>query len=623
MSEKDLNELKLDNTPDPETEHGAAFSENSADIQQSENADGAVGKTEPEDNEGWQFDASAPAAENDVFLGAGGAEFRLAPEQASAPAEEEAQTQVRPKEIVIKKEKVTVILSVLVAVAITALLVVLGIRYYTLPNSNEKMNPGNVALTVGGTDISVGMYNYYYDSVVYEYTYYANYGYYDLDTGADFSKQYTTDSDGNEISWLDLFKQTTVERIKSTVVYYEKGLEAGITLTQEQNDEIEAQLDSVRESASAAGKSVNEYAEDTFGAYCGMETLRKYMEQYYIAGSYYNQYHIVGRPGQQETDAYFSEHQDEYKSCSYALLELEYDTTDDSTKSESIENAKSYMAQITDVDSMRALIPQACASLIDRFISAGYFETQEEAVTALSDSIEATQARTDIENSFSAEIADWMFDESNAAGSTNYYANEDVGVIYVLLKTSQPFLEETQVYSVRHILVIPGSDDESSENASASDDKDYTEEEWAAALDEAQAIVEKYNATDKSELSFAGLAEEYSDDTESTSSGSSGLYGGGYEGVSLGQMVSEFEDWAMDASRSYGDVDIVRSEHGYHIMFFIFSGPEYMYDAQTACFSESALAVMDSAEVKDGLGIRNADSAQPSSDYVAKASAQN
>lgn len=630
MSKKDFDELNLNNQSEADSE-GADKKTQAADTdaQISEKANSEADALNAadeetvrlEDNDNWQFEASAPAAENDVFSGVGGVEFELPKEQRAAE-NQDVMTQVKSQDIVIKKGRISIVLSSLIAVVIVAALVVLGIRYYTQPNSNEKMNPGNIALTVGDTNVSVGMYNYYYESIVYEYTYYANYGYYDLDTSADFSTQYTTDSDGNEISWLDLFKKITVERIKTNVVYYEKGLEAGITLTDEQKEEIESQLDSVRENASASDQSVNEYIEDTFGAHCGIETLRKYMEQYYIAGTYYNQYHITGRPDEEETQTYFDEHQDEYKSCSYALLEMAYDTTDDSTRQDSIEKAQSYMARITDVDSMRALVPEACADLIDQFISAGYFETEDEAVTALSESIEATQTRTDIESSFGEEIANWMFDESNETGSTNYYANEDVGIVYVLLKTSQPFLEDTQVYSVRHILVIPGSDDEESADNASSESQEYTEEQWNAALEKAESIVDEYNATDKSELSFAKLAEKYSDDTESTASGTSGLYGGGYEGVALGQMVSEFENWAMDDSRKYGDVEIVKTIHGYHIMYFIFRGPEYMYDSQVACFNAAALAEIENTQSENGLGMRNADSATPSSSYIAPANTQ-
>lgn len=573
-----------------------------------------------EQNDNWKFDASAPAAENSVLGGVDGVEFEFdKPEQSAEDSlKEEVVTEIKSQNIVLKKEQLSIVLSVILAVVVIAVLVLLGVRYYTVPNSNEKMNPGNVAMTVGDIDVSVGLYNYYYDSVVYEYTYYANYGYYDLDTSTDFSKQYTTDEDGNEVSWLDLFTDTTTKRIKLNTMFYEKGLEAGISLTDEQKEEIESQLDTVKESASSASMSVNEYCEATFGAHCGLETLRKYMEQYYIAGAYYNQYSITERPTEEETNAYFEEHEDDYKSCSYALIEMNYDTTDDTTKQQSIDTAKQYMSQITDVDSMRALIPEACADLIDRFISAGYFDTEDEAITALSESIEATSTRTDVESSFGEGIAEWMFSENNAVGSTTYYVNEDVGVIDVILKTTQPFLEDdNKVYSVRHILVMPESEDGTKD---ATGQTEYTDEQWAAAYDKAKKILDEYNAGDKTELSFALLAEKYSDDTESTSAGSSGLYGGAYENITPGSSTENFENWAMDSSRKYGDVDIVKTEYGYHIMFFISYCPDYMYTAQQDCLSQKSLDLLDSTRFKKGIGMKNVNYASPDSDYVAKQS---
>ena len=272
MSEKDFSkdsqETRGNNEPEEqETQRLDAQDETGI----SENGETDTAANDPKDrgvqyeqNDNWKFDASAPAAENNVLGGVNGVEFEFEQSRennAPAPAQEVV-TEVKPQNIVLKKERVSVILSSILALVIIAILVVLGVRYYTVPNSNEKMNPGNVAMTVGDIDVSVGLYNYYYDSVVYEYTYYANYGYYDLDTTQDFASQYTTDQDGNEISWQDLFEQTTTERIKSNLMYYEKGLDAGITLTDAQKDDIESQLDMVRESASSAGEGVNEYVAE-------------------------------------------------------------------------------------------------------------------------------------------------------------------------------------------------------------------------------------------------------------------------------------------------------------------------------------------------------------------------
>lgn len=581
-------------------------------------ADSENSKADYEEESSWEFEASAPSLNADFLQSAGDAEIKVETPQYYAPEPAAPQeNQVASKDIVIKKEKVTVILSSIIAVIVIAIIAVLGVRYYTVPNSDERMNPGNVAVTIGNTDVSVGLYNYYYDSIVYEYTYYAAYGYYDLDTTKDFGAQFTKDEDGNELSWEAYFRKLALQRLTNYTMNYEKALEAGITLTDEQKEQIDSQLESIKEQASSENKSVNEYVNEKFGENCGLETLRKFLEQYFIAGNYYNRSTIENRPSEDEVNAYFDENSNKYQSCSIALIELEYDTTDDDTKAKSIENAKSYMSKITDVESMKAVMPEASASLIEQYVSAGYFETQEEAVQTLLDSIESTETRTNFESYFDEDTANWLFDEATPVNSVNYFASEDYGIVYVILKTAQPVLDDAQVYSVRHILITPAN---SEDESTSSTETGYTDEQWANALSKAEAIVDEYNKGEKTELAFAELAEEYSEDTESTSAGSSGLYGGGYEGTHIGEMVSEFEGWAVDPSRKYGDVDIVKSEYGYHIMYFIFAGPEYYYNAQTDLAEERNNEEIKNYPSKERVGMKNVHIAKPGDDKIYSAS---
>lgn len=583
-----------------------------------EPADSESSKADYEEESSWEFEASAPSLNADFLQSAGDAEIKVETPQYYAPEPAAPQeNQVASKDIVIKKEKVTVILSSIIAVIVIAIIAVLGVRYYTVPNSDERMNPGNVAVTIGNTDVSVGLYNYYYDSIVYEYTYYAAYGYYDLDTTKNFGAQFTKDEEGNELSWEAYFRKLALQRLTNYTMNYEKALEAGITLTDEQKEQIDSQLESIKEQASSENKSVNEYVNEKFGENCGLETLRKFLEQYFIAGNYYNRSTIENRPSEDEVNAYFDENSNKYQSCSIALIELEYDTTDDDTKAKSIENAKSYMSKITDVESMKAVMPEASASLIEQYVSAGYFETQEEAVQTLLDSIESTETRTNFESYFDEDTASWLFDEATPVNSVNYFASEDYGIVYVILKTAQPVLDDAQVYSVRHILITPAN---SEDESTSSTETGYTDEQWANALSKAEAIVDEYNKGEKTELAFAELAEEYSEDTESTSAGSSGLYGGGYEGTNIGEMVSEFEGWAVDSSRKYGDVDIVKSEYGYHIMYFIFAGPEYYYNAQTDLAEERNNEEIKNYPSKERAGMKNVHIAKPGDDKIYSAS---
>ena len=76
-----------------------------------------------------------------------------------------------------------------------------------------------------------------------------------------------------------------------------------------------------------------------------------------------------------------------------------------------------------------------------------------------------------------------------------------------------------------------------------------------------QDILASYLAGDKTEEAFAELAVKHSEDSNAAD-------GGIYEDVPMGQMVPEFEGWSLAEGRKAGDVGIVETEFGYHIMYF-------------------------------------------------------
>lgn len=565
-----------------------------------------------EGNSEWKFDAEVPTLDDSVEL-SGGFELDMTADEAKpfsySPENGSEQAAANKKSFPVK-----IVLAALAGIAIAAVLIFFGIRYYTVPNAEEKMNPGNIALTIGDTDISVGLYDYFYTSVVYETEQYASYGYNNLDTSKDYSRQFTEDKDGNQITWLEKIKQDTIDRIKTVVVYYEKGAAAGIELSEEQKTTIDEQISSLEASAANSGISVNEYVKQTYGSNCGVATLRSYLEKYFIAGAYYNQLSIDERPSDEEIAAYFNENAENYKSCSYAMIEMPFDASSEEAKAKSLENVNSYAAQITDIDSMKAVMPEASKDFIDQYVSYGYFESAEQAFETLSESLEVTESKSTIEGNFGKEIADWLFSADTAVGSTNHYINEDSGAAAILLKTAEPKLDETEVYSVRHILIIPESSaaaENTDDNAQDTQQTEYTDEEWQAAQNKADEILAIYNSGDKTEKSFALLAEEHSQDTESTSKGSSGLYGGAYEGVNLGQMVPEFESWATDKSRRLGDVGIVKSDYGYHVMYFIYDGPIYNFNAKNDLMQKNQETEFEQTEVKERAGMNKTKSAKP------------
>lgn len=60
-------------------------------------------------------------------------------------------------------------------------------------------------------------------------------------------------------------------------------------------------------------------------------------------------------------------------------------------------------------------------------------------------------------------------------------------------------------------------------------------------------------------------------------------------------MVDAFETWALDPDRKTGDVDIVQTQYGYHIMYFVgdTGTPIWKVNAESAISSEDATSAAE------------------------------
>ena len=116
--------------------------------------------------------------------------------------------------------------------------------------------------------------------------------------------------------------------------------------------------------------------------------------------------------------------------------------------------------------------------------------------------------------------------------------------------------------NVRHILIEP----------EAAEDGTISDEAWAAAEQTANDILDPGSNTN----------------------------GGLYEDVYPGQMVETFNDWCFADGRQPGDYGIVKTDYGYHIMFFVGAGDE-IYWFQTAkedYLSDLAVKIQDEITAK-------------------------
>lgn len=143
--------------------------------------------------------------------------------------------------------------------------------------------------------------------------------------------------------------------------------------------------------------------------------------------------------------------------------------------------------------------------------------------------------------------------------------------------------KDTVTVDVRHILIMP-EDTES-------------EDSWKQAETQAQDLLKQWQTGAKTEDSFAALATEHTQDPGSKSNG------GLYTGVTVGQMVQAFNDWCFDAARKTGDTGVVKTEYGYHVMYFVGSQSVWEGYASTDLMKERETAMMDALKEASPLKV--------------------
>lgn len=517
----------------------------------------------------------------------------------------EKQKKAKAKSAKLPKVKISsntakAIKSVVAFVVIVALLVAYvatGTVRKGFIHSTLQWTTGITAVTVTSDNgdkikVPVSVYNYYYamtyNNLKSVQQQYEQYGLDLEDAGldVDFTKkltaQKTTNDDDEVVTWAQHLQDQVVESIKTTYTYYNEAVKANNgeepEITEEQQKEIDETMTQYKEQAEKYGFTLSGYLVRAFGKGVTESLYRREAARSYIAQNYSESLstEITEKDyTDEEINAYKDEHIEDFQSVDIRIFEA---STEDIAK-EFESKLKSDASNFTDL----------CAEYAEEGFDKSYY-TEDGASTYLyaTKSVlqnagfaiataephnheEGEEHSDDEENSYPG--LDWLFSEDRKAGDIKQYSTS---VVYVISPVS---LADANTVNVRHILVSPVDTTEDS-NASA---KTATDEQWATALETAQGILDEFNKGDKTADSFAELAKANSVDTGSASSG------GLYENVYPGQMVPTFNTWCFE-NHSAGDTAIVKSEYGYHIMYFegATDTKAWHYSAEQALKSENS-----------------------------------
>ena len=477
------------------------------------------------------------------------------------------------------KKVVNKVISIVLCAVIVLGVVAFSLNYYGALQRVIKI--GGV-----GSDqsVTIAEYEYYYmraynqvryQAQYYQYYYQTSNGY-DLSLTPEEQTQTTKDADGNEITWVEKLHEDTLEIIQLHKAYYNEALKMGLKLTKADEAFIDKQIEDLRDEAKSAGSnssssnsenkvtySLNAYLRKVYGGSINERFLRKQLKIQVLAQKYLTERtnEIAKDYDQKDIDAEYKKDTTAYdfatfRAYTFKTTELtkEDKETDDALKArqakanaEVKKNANDFYNAVTNDATFTAKAKELNKDTAD------YNVDKETKYSMLKSTAQST---------FSEDAAKWLFDSSTKVGSKKLFSDEENGKYIVVLALSKPHQEQT--VTARHILFQ--TKDQSSGN-------DLSEEEIAKKKTQAEDVLKKFNEGDKTEDSFAALANEYNEDTGSSSNG------GLYEHIYPGQMVTEFNDWVFDANRKAGDVELVETDFGYHIIYFVAKDGKDYYDS--------------------------------------------
>lgn len=332
----------------------------------------------------------------------------------------------------------------------------------------------------------------------------------------------------NGKSWFDVLMESVKKNVNQMLVLLEAAQEKGITLTDEENAEVDKEADAL---------DVSHYGKAAKRA-----DLRQALAHSKLALKYSKQMQADAETDEDDWNTYYDANSKDYLFWKQASYTFSYAANADGVAAMTEAEAKTYADSLA-----QATTEQAFSDWMKDYLTKGG-KTEDEATAAINSSIaESGAAGVD-----EAEI-DWFL--TAPVNTSHIVKGTDSYKVYLLL--SKPARKETNTIDVRHILV-----------------KTDTHDSDEAAKAEAERIYALWQEN-PTEDNFAALAEQYTEDPSSKSTG------GLYDAVAPGEMVQSFNDWCFDASRKTGDTGIVQTSYGYHVMYFAAKGlPQWQSDVK-------------------------------------------
>lgn len=384
------------------------------------------------------------------------------------------------------------------------------------------------AVEINGTEYSVAEANWMYSNSFFELyesisNTYGSYAQYILNPQQSLKEQqYSEDQ-----TWADYIKEYSEQKLINLTVLYDEAKNAGWVLDQAYYDQIDSDLESIKNTATSNGTDLNSYLILSYGKGVNEKVYKEMYEKYYYAYSYANSVRDGIEITSSEIDAKYNEDKKAYDQVTYNYIFVDGTAAESEDATEVLEKAKTTAEAVVAAENMSEYVENELGTTV-------------------------TTVRYSTYANVSSTFADWLFDDARVAGDKEKF--DGTNGYYVVEFVEKGDLHYNMV-DVRHILVAP---EDTSNEAS-----------WETAEETVNSYYDAIKGMGLTENNFAAAASVYSQDSGSAS------IGGLVSNIYKGETVKPFEDWCFDESRKAGDTEIIKSDYGYHIMYFVSQGEEY------------------------------------------------
>ena len=459
------------------------------------------------------------------------------------------------KHSIIKKEQIkSRLTSVLIVGGIIAFgaIAVLSSVFYNNLSENGTFLRNKAVVSTKNLKANVCMTQYVFHTLVDQFA--TNYGETNeemgFDSTADLKKQACAYEDYD--TWYDYFADAAKNQLEEILILCEAAKEDGVTLTEGDEKFIETSMKALYDKAEEEEVTTEEYIDRKYGAIVSEKDIRKCVELTQLASRYQQKYASTLSYNDSEIESYFADNKASFLSADYIYFLIETGDTKGKTDAEITKMKADAYAKANEIaknksrtDFIDALEEYTAKLLKEATPDATKEEIKEQAETVISDYATVTDAPYDV----STKNGEWLFDAKRKAGDITVIEDEEGNGYYVFYLTTPAEKNMLPTKNVRHILL---------------NKEQYDSDEDCEKA--ANKLLLEWRNGKKTEESFAALAELNTGDSGSVTNG------GLYENVLEGQMVSEFNDWLFNPKRQYGDTDVIASDYGYHVMFYVGDG---------------------------------------------------